>query len=112
MQLRYIENELENVGWERRKLEKHLQTAVKEHRMMELIFADLEDQLDKAIAKIQILQDEVVKLTFHDSSSFWFFVSQQLFLIYFLYIQYCLVVNFRLDPSLIITFLWILLNIY
>ncbi|EXC31038.1 hypothetical protein L484_021340 [Morus notabilis] len=59
MQLRYIENELENVEWERIKLEKHLQTAVKEHRMMELIFADLEDQLDKAIAKIQILQDEL-----------------------------------------------------
>lgn len=59
MQLRYAWSELENVGWERMKLQKHLQTAMKEHRMMELILAHLEDELDNAISKIHLLQDEL-----------------------------------------------------
>lgn len=59
MQLRYARSELENVGLERMKLQKHLQTAMKEHRMMELILAHLEDELDNAISKIHLLQDEV-----------------------------------------------------
>ncbi|GMN47642.1 hypothetical protein TIFTF001_016818 [Ficus carica] len=59
MQLHYARSELENVGWERMKLQKHLQTAMKEHRMMELILAHLEDELDNAISKIHLLQDEL-----------------------------------------------------
>lgn len=51
--------ELENLAWDRKELQEHLQTAIKEQKMMELILAELEEEHDKAIAKIELLASEV-----------------------------------------------------
>lgn len=51
--------ELENLAWDRKQLQQHLQIAIKEHKMMELILAELEEEHDKAIAKIELLEGEV-----------------------------------------------------
>lgn len=52
--------ELENLAWDRKELHQHLQTAIKEHKMLELILAELEEEHDKAIAKIELLEGEVM----------------------------------------------------
>jgi hypothetical protein len=54
--------ELENLVWDRKELQEHLQTAMKEGKMMELILAELEEEYDKAIAKIEQLEGEVLIL--------------------------------------------------
>ena len=59
MRLHNMQSELENLAWDRKHLHQHLEIAIKEHQMMELILADLEDEHDKAISKIQLLHDEV-----------------------------------------------------
>ncbi|BBH02689.1 hypothetical protein Prudu_013337, partial [Prunus dulcis] len=51
--------ELENLAWDRKELQEHLQTAIKEQKMMELILAELEEEHDKAIAKIELLASEL-----------------------------------------------------
>ncbi|KAM4073399.1 hypothetical protein ACB094_10G015400 [Castanea mollissima] len=50
--------DLENLLWDNKKLQEHLQTANKERKMMELILAELEEEHDKAIAKIERLEGE------------------------------------------------------
>ena len=54
-----IQIDLENLLWDNKKLQEHLQTAIKERKMMELILAELEEEHDKAIAKIEQLEGEV-----------------------------------------------------
>lgn len=54
--------ELENLVWDRKELQEHLQTTIKERKMMELILAELEEEYDKAIAKIEQLEGEVLIL--------------------------------------------------
>jgi protein-disulfide isomerase len=54
--------ELENLVWDRKELQEDLQTAMKEGKMMELILAELEEEYDKAIAKIEQLEGEVLIL--------------------------------------------------
>ena len=51
--------DLENLLWDNKKLQEHLQTAIKERKMMELILEELEEEHDKAIAKIERLEGEV-----------------------------------------------------
>lgn len=51
--------ELENLAWDRKELQEHLQTAIKEQKMMELILTELEEEHDKVIAKIELLVGEV-----------------------------------------------------
>lgn len=51
--------ELENLEWDRNELGEDLQTAIKECKMMELILAEVEEEHDKAIAKIKQLEGEV-----------------------------------------------------
>jgi hypothetical protein len=51
--------ELENLLWDRKELQEHLQTAIKECKMMELILAELEEEHDKAISKLEQLEGEV-----------------------------------------------------
>lgn len=59
MHLHDMQIELENLAWDRKELQQHLQTAIKEHKLMELILAELEEEHDKAIAKIELLEGEV-----------------------------------------------------
>lgn len=59
LHLQNMQIELENLAWDRKQLQQHLQTAIKEHKMMELILAELEEEHDKAIAKIELLEGEV-----------------------------------------------------
>lgn len=51
--------ELETLVWDRKELEGHLQNAIKECKMMESMLAELEDENDKAMAKIELLEGEV-----------------------------------------------------
>lgn len=58
-QVRYMKSELESLFWDRKALQRRLQSAIKEHKMMELILEDFEAEHDKAVAKIELLRDEV-----------------------------------------------------
>jgi hypothetical protein len=52
--------ELENLVWDKKEMQEHLQTAIKERKMMDLILAELEEEYDKAIAKTEQLEGEVL----------------------------------------------------
>lgn len=54
--------ELENLIWDRNKLEDHLQAAIGERKIIESMFAELEDEHDKAIEKIELLKRELQDL--------------------------------------------------
>ncbi|XP_059440959.1 uncharacterized protein LOC132173471 [Corylus avellana] len=54
--------ELENLVWDRKEMQEHLQTAIKERKMMDLILAELEEEYDKAIAKTEQLEGEFQNL--------------------------------------------------
>lgn len=54
-----IQIELENLEWDRKELVDDLRTAIKERKRMELILAEVEEEHDKAIAKIEQLEGEV-----------------------------------------------------
>ncbi|KAH7515081.1 hypothetical protein FEM48_Zijuj11G0158200 [Ziziphus jujuba var. spinosa] len=62
LHLHDMQIESENLAWDRKQLQEHLQTAIKEHKMMELILAELEEEHDKAIAKIELLEGELQDL--------------------------------------------------
>ncbi|XP_052171349.1 uncharacterized protein LOC127787374 isoform X2 [Diospyros lotus] len=51
--------ELENHVWNRKELERRLQMAIKEGRMMEGMLAEMEDEHDEAIVKIELLQSQL-----------------------------------------------------
>ncbi|GAB2295938.1 hypothetical protein Dimus_030087 [Dionaea muscipula] len=57
-----MQNELETIVWSREELEAHLQVAIKEHRLMDSILTELEDDHEKAIVKIELLENEVHEL--------------------------------------------------
>lgn len=54
--------ELENLVWDRKILEDHLQAANRECKILESMFAELEDEHDKAIEKIELLERELQDL--------------------------------------------------
>jgi len=54
-----MQGELENLTLDNKKLEGHLQISIKEHRLMESMLSELEEDLDKAIEKIELLETEV-----------------------------------------------------
>lgn len=54
-----MHNELENLVWDHKKLQEHFQMAVKECKMMEMLLAELEEEHDIAIAKIDKLEAKV-----------------------------------------------------
>ncbi|KAL6176162.1 hypothetical protein ACLB2K_052797 [Fragaria x ananassa] len=62
MHLHNMQIELENLAWDRKELEEHLQRAIREQKMMELILAELEEEHDKVIAKIELLVGELQDL--------------------------------------------------
>ncbi|CAK7357260.1 unnamed protein product [Dovyalis caffra] len=55
--------ELDNLIWEKKELHSHLQIAVKERRILESMFAEVEEENDKTIAKIELLEVEVTTLS-------------------------------------------------
>lgn len=57
-----MQSELENLSWDNEKLEARLRLAVEEHHLMESMLADLEEEHDKAIDKIEFLEKEVEHL--------------------------------------------------
>lgn len=59
MQLRYMQTQLEDLTWDKKELQQHLHSAIREHRMMEMMLAEIEGEHDKAIAKMELLVGEV-----------------------------------------------------
>ncbi|KAJ0110715.1 hypothetical protein Patl1_02660 [Pistacia atlantica] len=58
-QLHEMKLELETLVWDRKELEGYLQNAIKECKIMESMLAELEDENDKAMAKIELLEGEL-----------------------------------------------------
>ncbi|KAJ8435779.1 hypothetical protein Cgig2_019198 [Carnegiea gigantea] len=54
-----MQGELQNLILDNKMLEGHLQISIKEHRLMESMLSELEEDLDKAIEKIELLETEV-----------------------------------------------------
>ena len=57
--LHEMQFELETLAWDRKELEDHLQAAVRERRIMESMLIELEEEHDKAVARIELLEGEV-----------------------------------------------------
>ncbi|PNX93985.1 hypothetical protein L195_g017150 [Trifolium pratense] len=54
-----MQNEMENLEWNQKKLQERFQMAVKECKMMEMLLAELEEEHDMAIAKIENLEGKL-----------------------------------------------------
>ncbi|VFR03557.1 unnamed protein product [Cuscuta campestris] len=59
MRFQEMEMELEMVRWENKGMEKQLSMAIKEHKMMALMLNELQNEYDKAVVRIEQLEDEV-----------------------------------------------------
>ncbi|XP_027082941.1 uncharacterized protein [Coffea arabica] len=57
-----LQIELENMIWHTKKLEEQLQLAIKEHRLMEALLAEVEDEHAEAISKMELLDGELKNL--------------------------------------------------
>ncbi|XP_027913057.1 uncharacterized protein LOC114173053 isoform X3 [Vigna unguiculata] len=57
--LHEIQIELENLVREKKELQEHFQMAVKERRMVEILLAEIEEEHDMAIAKIEKLEGKL-----------------------------------------------------
>ncbi|KAK2987685.1 hypothetical protein RJ640_015027 [Escallonia rubra] len=62
MHLHEMQTELETLLWDRKELQDRLQSANKENRIMEVMLAELEEEHDQAILKIDLLEGEVQDL--------------------------------------------------
>lgn len=51
--------ELDNLVWDRKELQCQLQTSLKEQKIFDSMLAELEEENDSAIAKIELLEGEV-----------------------------------------------------
>lgn len=58
-QLHRMQTEMENLEWKQNKLQERFQMAVKECKMMEMLLAELEEEHDMAIAKIENLEGKL-----------------------------------------------------
>lgn len=54
-----MQNEMESLAWNQKKLQERFQLAVKECKMMEMLLAELEEEHDLTIAKIENLEGKV-----------------------------------------------------
>lgn len=59
MHLQEMQIEFENLVWERKQLEKKILVAIKDKKIMQAMLAELEDEHDDAIVKIEQLEDQV-----------------------------------------------------
>ncbi|PIA31171.1 hypothetical protein AQUCO_05200046v1 [Aquilegia coerulea] len=62
MNLREMRVELENLAWDRRELDERLQMIIKDCRIMGSIISELEEEKEKAVAKIALLENELQEL--------------------------------------------------
>ena len=60
MQLQEMKIDVENLMWGRKELEGRLKAATKEHRLMEMMLLELEEEHDKAIVKSELLESKVM----------------------------------------------------
>ncbi|CAN1305224.1 hypothetical protein LINPERPRIM_LOCUS26445 [Linum perenne] len=58
-QLVLMQTELEDVKWERNVLEGHLRAAVKECNSLDSLLTEAEDEADKMVSKIQLLEQQL-----------------------------------------------------
>lgn len=59
-----MQMELENLVWDRKKLDEKLKKAIKERRLVESLLAELEDEHDEVISKMELLEIEVILFMF------------------------------------------------
>ncbi|KAK7407007.1 hypothetical protein VNO78_08646 [Psophocarpus tetragonolobus] len=57
--LHEMQIELEKLEWDNKEHQKHFQMAVKERKMMEILLAELEEEHDMAVAKIEKLEGKL-----------------------------------------------------
>ncbi|KAE9613221.1 hypothetical protein Lalb_Chr05g0215221 [Lupinus albus] len=57
--LHEMQNKLESLIWDQKELQERFQMVVKEHKMMELLVIELEEEHDMAIAKIEKLETKL-----------------------------------------------------
>lgn len=57
--LHRMQTEMESLEWNQKKLQERFQLAVKECKMMEMLLAELEEEHDLTIAKIENLEGKV-----------------------------------------------------
>lgn len=69
MHLQEMQIDIENLWWDRKELEGRLKVATKEHRLMEMMLLELEEEHDKAILKIELLESKVMFVLLHALSS-------------------------------------------
>lgn len=62
MHLQEMQIEFENLVWERKQLEKKILVAIKDKKIMQAMLAELEDEHDDAIVKIEQLEDQLQNL--------------------------------------------------
>ncbi|XP_016510532.1 uncharacterized protein LOC107827835 isoform X1 [Nicotiana tabacum] len=62
MHLQQMQTEIENLLWERKELKKRLQVAIKDKKIMQVMLAELEDEHDEAILKIEQLEGQLQDL--------------------------------------------------
>nr|XP_009769171.1 PREDICTED: uncharacterized protein LOC104220066 isoform X1 [Nicotiana sylvestris]XP_009769179.1 PREDICTED: uncharacterized protein LOC104220066 isoform X1 [Nicotiana sylvestris] len=62
MHLQQMQTEIENLVWERKELKKRLQVAIKDKKIMQVMLAELEDEHDEAILKIEQLEGQLQDL--------------------------------------------------
>ncbi|AES95465.1 hypothetical protein MtrunA17_Chr5g0408321 [Medicago truncatula] len=58
-QLHRMQTEMENLEWKQNKLQERFQMALKECKMMEMLLAELEEEHDMAVAKIENLEGKL-----------------------------------------------------
>ncbi|XP_019267269.1 PREDICTED: uncharacterized protein LOC109244604 isoform X2 [Nicotiana attenuata] len=61
MHLQQMQTEIENLVWERKEHKKRLQVAIKDKKIMQVMLAELEDEHDEAILKIEQLEGQDLK---------------------------------------------------
>ncbi|XP_060207878.1 uncharacterized protein LOC132635483 isoform X2 [Lycium barbarum] len=62
MHLQELQTEFENLVWERKQLEKKIQLAINDKRILQAMLAELEDEHDEAIVKIEQLEGQDLKV--------------------------------------------------
>ncbi|CAA7403910.1 unnamed protein product [Spirodela intermedia] len=78
MSLHKLQTQLENLTWENKQLEDCLDASFKECRVIETLFAKMEQEQDKALEKIDFLENELqdlreenLQVSEHQGKSFW-----------------------------------------
>ncbi|MCD7469408.1 hypothetical protein HAX54_008453 [Datura stramonium] len=62
IQLQEMQTELENLVWEMKELEKKRRVAIKDRKIIQVMLAELEDEHDEAIVKIEQLEGQLQDL--------------------------------------------------